>query len=215
VAPYPLPHTPTPNPLRGLNVGWEEGRDPLVPGPSPTTLSRGAAMGKVALVVTDMVKDFIDPRGALYVGEVGRAIIPFVAGRVEETRAGGGVVIFVCDAHAPDDREFEQFKPHALKNTWGSEVIPEIPYLAGDYRVDKTRYSALHDTSLEDILIREEVPQVELVGVCTSICIMFTAVSLLDRAFHCRVYRDGVADFDPQAHAFALAHLQKLGVEVV
>jgi nicotinamidase/pyrazinamidase len=81
--------------------------------------------------------------------------------------------------------------------------------------VNKTRYSALHNTILEDILMREAVSQVELVGVCTSICIMFTAISLLDREFPCRVYRDGVADFDPQAHAFALEHMQKLGVEVV
>jgi nicotinamidase/pyrazinamidase len=172
-------------------------------------------MGKVALVVADMLNDFIDPQGALYVGSAGRAIIGFVAGKVKETRVAGGVVIFACDAHAPADREFEQFKPHAVQGTWGSEIIAEIPYLAGDYRVDKTRYSALHNTGLEDILIREEVRQVELVGVCTSICIMFTAVSLLDREFHCRVYRDGVADFDTQAHAFALEHMQRLGVEVV
>jgi nicotinamidase/pyrazinamidase len=172
-------------------------------------------MGKVALVVTDMINDFIDPQGALYVGAAGRVIISFIAGKVEETRAGGGVVIFACDAHAPADREFDQFKPHAVQGTWGSGIIAEIPYLAGDYRVDKTRYSALHNTILEDILIREGVKEVELVGVCTSICIMFTAISLLDREFHCRVYRDGVADFDPQAHAFALEHVQKLGVEVV
>jgi nicotinamidase/pyrazinamidase len=172
-------------------------------------------MGKVALVVIDMLNDFIDPQGALYMGAAGRAIIPFIAGKVEETRSGGGVVIFACDAHAVADREFEQFKPHAVKNSWGAGIIAEIPFLAGDYRVDKTRYSALHNTGLEDILIREEVWQVELVGVCTSICIMFTAISLLDREFHCRIYRDGVADFDPQAHAFALAHMQKLGVEVV
>jgi nicotinamidase/pyrazinamidase len=172
-------------------------------------------MGRVALVVTDMLNDFIDPQGALYVGAAGRAIIPFIAGKVEETRAGGGVVIFACDAHAAADREFEHFKPHAVQGTWGSEIITEIPYLAGDYRVDKTRYSALHNTVLEDILIREEVKEVELAGVCTSICIMFTAVSLLDREFHCRVYRDGAADFDPKAHAFALEHMQKLGVEVV
>jgi nicotinamidase/pyrazinamidase len=172
-------------------------------------------MGKVALVVIDMLDDFIDPQGALYVGAAGRAIIPFIAGKIVETRAGGGVVIFACDAHAVADREFEHFKPHAVKNSWGAGIIPEIPFLAGDYRVDKTRYSALHNTDLEDILIREEVRQVELVGVCTSICIMFTAISLLDREFHCRIYRDGVADFDPQAHAFALEHMQKLGVEVI
>ena len=148
-------------------------------------------------------------------GTSGGAIIPFVARKVEDTRAGGGVVIFVCDAHAPDDREFAHFKPHAVKGGWGSEIIPDLPCLPGDYRVDKTRYSALHNTVLEDVLIREGVRQVELMGVCTSICVMFTAVSLLDREFPCRVYKDGVADFDEQAHLFALKHMRMLGVEVV
>jgi nicotinamidase/pyrazinamidase len=172
-------------------------------------------MGKVALLVTDMLNDFIDPRGGLYVGPAGRDIIDFVAQKVQETRAGGGMVIFVCDAHAPDDREFKHFAPHAVKGSWGSGIIPEIPYLAGDSRVDKTRYSALHDTGLEDILRQEGISQVELVGVCTSICILFTAIGLLDRGFPCRVYREGVADFDLEAHLFALKHLQKLGVQVV
>lgn len=172
-------------------------------------------MGKVALVVADMLNDFIDPQGTLYVGPAGREIIPFVAQQAETVRAGGGVVIFVCDAHAPDDREFDQFEPHAVKGTWGTEIIPELPFLPGDYRVEKTRYSALYNTDLEDILKRENVSQTELVGVCTSICVMLTALDLLHRDIPCRVYRDGVADFDPKAHDFALEHLQKLGVEVV
>ncbi len=172
-------------------------------------------MGKVALIVADMVNDFIDPQGALFVGPAGRDIIPFVAHQAEAVRAGGGVVIFVCDAHAPDDREFDQFEPHAVKGTWGTEIIPELPFLPGDYRVEKTRYSALYHTGLEDILKREDVSETELIGVCTSICVMLTALDLLHRDIPCRVYRDGVADFDPKAHDFALEHLQKLGVEVV
>ncbi len=172
-------------------------------------------MSKAALIVTDMVNDFLDPRGALYVGPAGRAIIPFVAQKIEEIRAGGGVVVFVCDAHAPDDREFAHFKTHAVQGSWGSAIIPEIPHLPGDYREDKTRYSALHKTGLVDLLRRKGVSQTALVGVCTSICIMFTAISLLDHEFPCRVYRDGVADFDPEAHQFALKHMQMLGVEVV
>ncbi len=165
-------------------------------------------------MVTDMINDFLDPRGALYVGPGGREIIPFVVRRLDDARSRGGAVIFVCDAHAPDDREFGQFKPHAVKGSWGSQVIPEIPCLAHDHRVDKTRYSALHNTSLEDLLRRGGVAEVELAGVCTSICIMFTAISLQDREFRCRVYRDGVADFNPEAHLFALKHMKMLGVEV-
>jgi nicotinamidase/pyrazinamidase len=171
-------------------------------------------MGKVALIVADMLNDFIDPQGALFVGQGCRDIIPFVVQQAEVVRAGGGVVIFVCDAHAPDDREFDQFEPHAVKGTWGTEIIPELPFLPGDYRVEKTRYSALYNTTLEAILKQEGVSQVELVGVCTSICVMLTALDLLNRDIPCRVYRDRVADFDPKAHDFALEHMQKLGVKV-
>jgi nicotinamidase-related amidase len=162
-----------------------------------------------------MLRDFIDPAGALCVGEAGRAIIPFVARQVMAVREAGGVVIFLCDAHAPDNREFAHFRPHAVRGARGAEIIVEIPCLPQDYRVDKTRYSALHNTGLEALLRREGVTHTALVGVCTSICVMFTAVGLLDREFFCRVYEDGVADFDLEAHRFALKHMQMLGVEVV
>ena len=90
-------------------------------------------MGKAALMVADMLNDFIDPQGSLYVGPTGREIIPFVAAKIEATRRQGGVVIFVCDAHAKDDREFKYFHPHAVKGSWGSRVIPELPVQPGDY----------------------------------------------------------------------------------
>jgi len=173
-------------------------------------------MGKTALIVADMLNDFIDPQGALYVGPSGREIIPFVAQKIAETRRQGGVVIFICDAHAPDDREFKYFAPHAVKGSWGSQIIPELPIQPGDYRVEKTRYSAFARTDLDELLQREQVEQVEVVGVCTSICVMETVKELFDRDIPALVYRDGVADFDPEAHAFALKHLARLfGAEVV
>src|SRR3974390_769107 len=130
-------------------------------------------MSKVALIVTDMVNDFLAPRGAFYVGPAGRSIIPFVAHKIEATRVAGGVVIFVCDAHAPDDREFAHFKLHAGQGSWGSQIIPEISRLPGDYREDKTRYSALHKTGLVDILRREGASHTDLGGGVHSIFIMF------------------------------------------
>ena len=173
-------------------------------------------MGKTALIVADMLNDFIDPQGALYVGPQGRDIIPLVAGKVEEIRARGGVVIFVCDAHAPDDREFKYFAPHAVKGSWGARIIPELPMQPGDYRVEKTRYSAFAYTDLDDILKKEQVERVEVVGVCTSICVLETVKELFDRDLPTLVYRDGVADFDPEAHAFALKHIERIfGARVV
>ena len=161
-------------------------------------------MGKVALIVADMLQDFIDPQGALYVGPRGREIIPFIARRVDEVRAQGGVVVFLCDAHVPDDREFRLFGPHAVKGSPGAQIIPELPVKDGDYRVEKTRYSGFYGTDLEEVLKREGVDRVELVGVCTSICIMETVKELYDRGLPAVVHRDGVADFDPEAHDVAL-----------
>ncbi|MCL4501062.1 MAG: cysteine hydrolase [Deltaproteobacteria bacterium] len=173
-------------------------------------------MGKTALIVADMLNDFIDPNGALYVGPSGREIIPFVARRIEEIRQQGGLVIFVCDAHAPDDREFKHFTPHAVRGTWGSWIIPELPVQPEDYRVDKTRYSAFAGTNLDKLVEREQVEQVEIVGVCTSICVMETVKELFDRDLPATVYRQGVADFDPEAHEFALKHMARIfGAEVV
>jgi nicotinamidase-related amidase len=173
-------------------------------------------MGKVALIVADMLRDFIEPDGALYVWPSGRAIIPFIAARAQEVRNRGGVVIFVCDAHAPDDREFRLFAPHAVKGSRGAEIIPELAPQPGDYRVEKTRYSGFFQTGLEDLLKREQVEEVEVVGVCTSICIMETVKELFHRAIPTSVYREGVADFDPEAHAFALKHMERvLGAKVV
>ncbi len=173
-------------------------------------------MGKTALIVADMLNDFLDPRGALYVGAAGREIIPFVAAKIAETRESGGAVIFVCDAHAPDDREFKYFAPHAVEGSWGSQIIPELPMAPQDYRVDKTRYTAFAGTGLEELLKRLQVEQVAVVGVCTSICVMETVKELFDRDIPAVVYRQGVADFDPEAHGFALKHMARIfGAQVV
>jgi len=173
-------------------------------------------MGKTALIVADMLNDFLDPKGSLYVGAQAREIIPFIAQKLAEFRAAGGVVIFVCDAHAPHDREFRLFPPHAVKGTWGAQVIPELPPAPGDYQVEKTRYSAFARTNLDELLKQEEVTEVQVVGVLTSICVLETVKELFDRDIAAVVYRQGVADADPEAHAFALKHMQRvLGARVV
>jgi nicotinamidase/pyrazinamidase len=173
-------------------------------------------MGKMALIVADMLNDFLDPGGSLYVGVQAREIIPFVSQKIAEFRGRGGVVIFVCDAHAPDDREFHYFPAHAVKGSWGARIIPELPPALGDYLVEKTRYSAFAHTNLDDILKQEQVEEVHVVGVMTSICVMETVKELFDRDLPGLVYRQGVADSDPEAHAFALKQMQRvLGATVV
>ena len=173
-------------------------------------------MGKTALIVIDMLNDFLDPGGSLYVGAQAREIIPFVARKIAEFRAQGRVVIFVCDAHAADDREFRSFPAHAVQGSWGARIIPELTPAPGDLRVEKTQYSAFDHTNLDDILKQEQVEAVHVVGVMTSICVLSTVQDLFHRKLPGLVYRQGVADSDPEAHAFALKQMQRdLGAKVV
>jgi nicotinamidase/pyrazinamidase len=175
-----------------------------------------APMGKTALLVIDMLNDFLDPGGSLYVGAQAREIIPFVAQKIAEFRAPGRVVIFIRDAHAPDDREFRHFPVHAVQGSWGAGIIPELTPGPGDHWVDKTRHSAFDHTNLDDILQQEQVAEVHLVGVMTSICVLATAQDLFHRKLPGLVYRQGVADSDPETHAAALKQMQQvLGAQVV
>ena len=171
---------------------------------------------KRALIVVDMLNDFVREGGALEVGPAARDIVPAVRERIEQCRREGGVVIFVADHHAPDDPEFKMWPPHCVAGTEGAEVIAELDRKASDYFVAKTRYSALYGTDLEEILREEQIGEVELVGVCASICVMHTAADLRNRDIPVTVRRDAVADLDEESCGFALKHMDTvLGVNVV
>jgi nicotinamidase/pyrazinamidase len=173
-------------------------------------------MASQALVIADMINDFLDPAGALYVGEAGRAIIPFVAATIEERRRQGAVIIYLTDAHDPVDPEFRRFPPHGVKGTWGAAVIPELEIAATDYRVEKAYFSGLQETELAEVLAQEGVREVHLLGVCTSICIMETARDLDLRGYRVSVYRSGVADLKREDHEWALTRMARLfGVTII
>ncbi|BBO69653.1 isochorismatase [Desulfosarcina alkanivorans] len=167
-------------------------------------------MVRSALIVVDMLNDFIDEKGALYCGKGAREIIPFVRLRLEAHRRAGSLVVYLQDAHAKDDREFEKFPPHCIAGTWGSRIIDDLAPRKGEAVLPKTRYSGFYGTDLEKILAAADPEEVEVVGVCTSICVMDTVGGLANRDYRTRVPRDGVADFDADAHSHALQRMQRL-----
>lgn len=169
-----------------------------------------------ALLVIDMLNDFVDEKGSLYCGSASRNILPFVSRKAEEARRAGEPVLFVCDRHTADDSEFEMFPPHCLAGTAGAEVCPELAPREGDILVPKRRYSAFFGTDL-DLHLRElGLSEVVLVGVCTNICVLYTAADARMRGYRVTVLRDGVASFDSSAHEFALGQMEKvLGAKIV
>jgi nicotinamidase-related amidase len=169
-----------------------------------------------ALLVIDMLNDFILKGGALDCGEGARKIVPFVSGKIEEFRREKQPVVFICDSHRPDDPEFQLFPPHCIKGTPGARIIDALPVGQEDFIIEKTRYSAFYKTTLEQTLRKHRISRVQVVGVCTSICVMDTVGDLRDRDYPVIVYRDGVADFDPEAHRFSLGRMEKIyGAKVV
>lgn len=172
-------------------------------------------MARKALLVIDMLNDFVDPRGALYCGETSRAIIPTVGQLMEDFAKNGDLVVMVQDAHAQDDPEFKMFPPHAVRGTWGGAVIPELPVVREAITVEKRRYSAFFGTDLERILKDYAPEEVWVVGVCTSICVMDTVGDLRNRDYAVVVPSQAVADFDPEFHAFALKRMERVYGAVV
>jgi nicotinamidase-related amidase len=171
------------------------------------------------VIVTDMVRGFLEPehngnKHNLYCGDDARRIIPNVRQLLQQEQAKGSHIIFVCDNHAPDDKEFEMFPPHCIRGTAETEVIPELQEFQGEI-LPKTRYSAFARTDLDERLRRLNPDKLIIAGVCTDICVMHTTADARNRDYRVEVPADCVATFDPEAHQWALKHIQQiLGAKV-
>ena len=167
-----------------------------------------------ALIIVDMLHDFVHPQGALCVPGA-TDIVPAVQRELDRARQAGDPVIFVCDAHDPDDREFQRFPPHAVAGSAGAEIIAHLSPLEGEIVVAKRRYSPFFGTELHHILEELGIAKATVVGVCTHICVMETVAGLANRDLQVRVLRDAVADFDPDLAQAALKRMENLfGAEI-
>lgn len=172
---------------------------------------------KRALIVVDMLKGFCREGFPLYCGKQAEEIVPFIQRKIREYDRREEMVIFLADNHRPDDKEFEMFPPHCVKGSEQAEVLPELLDLAENKIVlPKTRFDPFIGTNLDGILKELAPGELEIVGVCTNICVLYTVESLRARDYKTRVFRDGVASFDEKAHEFALGQMKDvLGAEVV
>jgi nicotinamidase-related amidase len=170
------------------------------------------------LLIVDMLNDFAHEDGTLFFPKAKR-IIPHIQERLKEYRMRRILykgldkynVVYACDRHEPHDKEFERFPKHAIANTWGARVVDElapINPLVEEKIVDKTRFDAFFGTPLAAILEQLRPPVVEIVGVCTSICIMDTVAGLVARDYKVHVPEHCVADLDNDAHEYALNRME-------
>ena len=174
-------------------------------------------MSKEALLVIDMLNDFVIEGAPLEVPD-NRTILPNIQREIKAARAEGKPVIYVCDTHAPDDREFTKFgwPPHGVKGTKGAEVVDDLKPEEGDIIVNKTTYSSFHQTDLEQVLFNYGITDIRLTGCVTHICILFTASESVLKDLKVTVVEDSVAGLAKEDHDAALRIMKNvLGVTLV
>ncbi|WP_411349765.1 cysteine hydrolase family protein [Paenibacillus sp. WLX2291] len=175
-----------------------------------------------ALIVIDYTNDFVD--GKLPVGQPGIEIEQRIVDLTEQFVEQGDWVVMAVDLHDEQDAfhpEASLFPPHNIRGTAGRELYGRLKQVYEQnqqqiYWMDKTRYSAFAGTDLEMQLRARGITELHLIGVCTDICVLHTAVDAYNRGFTMTVHEDAVASFNPAGHEWALQHFKgTLGANVV
>ena len=85
-----------------------------------------------------------------------------------------------------------------IRDTWNTDIIPELAPHAGDLIVYKHRYSGFYETELNAILKQLGVTYLIVTGCTTSVCVESTVRDAFFRDYQCVVLADRTAE--PIAH---------------
>ncbi len=164
---------------------------------------------KKTLIVVDMQKDFID--GALGTKEA-VAIVENVKRKIAEYQQNGDEIIFTRDTHQADYLSTNEGKylpvEHCIEGTDGWKIHEglEIP---GAIYIDKPTFGYLNwaDYNLEDV---------EIIGLCTDICVVSNALIIKAVYPEIKVAVDAscCAGVTPESHEAALITMKMCQVEV-
>ncbi len=165
---------------------------------------------KKTLIVIDMQNDFIDM--ALGTPEA-VAIVPLVKAKIEKYVKNGDRVIFTRDTHNDDYLDTPEGKklpvPHCIRGTKGWEIYDGL-YVEGAKVIDKPNFGWPHwrDENLEDV---------EIVGLCTDICVVSNAL-IIKATFpdiNVKVDKSCCAGVTVDSHNAALKTMQMCQIDVV
>lgn len=172
---------------------------------------------KHILVVVDMQKDFVD--GALGTAEA-VAIVPNVVKKIESF---DGQIFVTYDTHYDNYMETSEGRnlpvPHCIKGTPGWELDAQVAKaLEGkEYQaVEKNTFGSVDLPELVESAVGPRPFTVELVGLCTDICVVSNAL-LLKAAFpEAQIFVDAdcCAGVTPESHKAALTTMKMCQITV-
>lgn len=165
---------------------------------------------KKTLIVVDMQNDFIDM--ALGTKEA-VSIVPNVKAKIEEYRKNGDRIIFTRDTHGENYLNTpEGIKlpvVHCVKGTKGWEIADGL-YVEGCKIIDKPNFGWPNWKE-------EAFEAVELVGLCTDICVVSNALIIKAAFPEAKVSVDAscCAGVTPESHKAALLTMQMCQIDVI
>ena len=169
---------------------------------------------KKLLIVVDMQNDFVT--GSLGTKEASE-IAPAIA---EYVRQFDGEVVFTRDTHNENYSKTQEGQKlpvmHCLKGTDGWQIVPQLhEFSEGQCRTfDKPTFGS---TQLAQFVLENAPEEVQLVGVCTGICVLSNAV--LIKAFApeipVKVIADLCACVTPESHETALRAMETCQIEII
>ncbi len=167
------------------------------------------------LIVVDVQKDFVD--GALGTTEA-QAMIPNL---LEKVNSFDGTILFTQDTHTTDYLNTQEGRnlpvPHCMKGTDGWKLIPELETIAKDREAVIYEKPCFGSTQLaSDLASAGNVESVELVGLCTDICVVSNALLIKAALPEVPVSVDArcCAGVTPEKHDAALLTMESCQISV-
>lgn len=172
---------------------------------------------KHILVVVDMQKDFVD--GALGTAEA-VAIVPRVA---EKIRSFDGDIFVTYDTHFENYADTAEGKrlpvPHCIKGTDGWQLDPQVAAALENRSYTAVEKRTFGSTELPQLIgetVGDEDFSVELIGLCTDICVVSNALLLKAAYPEVPIAVDATccAGVTPDSHRAALTTMAMCQIEI-
>ena len=191
-----------------------------------------APADRLALIVIDMQRDFIEPGGfgdALG-NDVSRLtkIVPTVAALISLFRTHDLPIVHTREAHRPDLSDCPPAKRLRGKpglrigdlgamgrilvaGEPGNQILPELAPLDGEIVIDKPGKGMFWATGLHETLSARGITQLVFAGVTTEVCVQTSMREANDRGYECLLLSDCTAATDHNNHLAALQMVKMQG----
>lgn len=164
------------------------------------------------LVVVDMQNDFVE--GTLG-ADAARKIVPSVIKKIKDFP---GQVIYTKDTHGSDYLFTQEGRllpvTHCIADTYGGQLIRELELLQDEKSVKIYEKNTFASVEMAEALKREHrrqpIESVEIIGVCTDICVVSNAILLKAYLPEVPISVDSscCAGVTPQLHEAALQTME-------